>query len=319
MNFNNQENIFTKVRFPTWFGLGLLTLGLIGGVVLVITPQVFRSQASITNTPKDVTITNLTATSATVSWLTDQPASGFAEIGTTSSLGTVNKDDRDQSTPGNYKIHFVTLLNLSPQTSYYLKITSGANIFPLTNPLSFTTAANNLPSNYQPLIGTVVNQNNQPINEALLILNIEGAQTLSAVTKVSGNFILPLADLKSSDLSQNFQLTKTNAIIDVITAEKHSKILITLPYLDLLPAIIAGQDLDLRNQVVNSSEAVESSTYIQKFDLNSDGMVNSLDLAIIYKNFGDPQDKSTDLNTDGVVNQQDVDLFNAYLLQSASP
>ncbi|MDO8570027.1 MAG: fibronectin type III domain-containing protein [Candidatus Daviesbacteria bacterium] len=291
----------TGFKIPTLLGLGVLLIGLLGGVFLVSRNElaVFQTKATKFVEPQKITVTNLSGNSATIYWQTNEPSPGFIKAGqSSSSLDLIFNDDRDTGTPKPYKLHFVTLINLSPNTTYYYKIFSGTNSYP-NQPLSFKTSTDVPSSPNSPLIGQVVDENSQPVTEAFVNLSIPGSSDVTTITKVSGNFILPLTSL--ADLSSNPQ-----AVLTVFSGEKSSKINLILPFAkNSLPQIILGQDLDLSAQ-----ESTPSPTSTVKYDLNNDRMVNALDAGIVFNNFGKKgKNILGDLNKDEIVDQKDVDIL----------
>ncbi len=257
MNFSWLEQITNHIKIPTILALLLLTVGLVGGVYLSTQKEFLslKTQADVSTAPKNVAVGNLSDTSAVIFWQTDKPTSGFVQIGQTQNLGQNFQDDRDNKIPLQHNLHFVTLSNLSPATTYYYKITSGGESFPDNNSASFTTL-NSIPyQTYSPLVGRVLNSDLQPVQEALIVLEIPGAQPLNTITKLAGNYILPLSNLRSSDLLHVFTLGKggTTAKLRIFDNERSSEVKI---YLDsqgnqitstasaLMPIII-GKDLDL--------------------------------------------------------------------------
>jgi hypothetical protein len=84
----------------------------------------------------NVSITEVTNTSALISWSTDEPASGMVEYGTDLSYGR-------SRTSGIYAFsHSIRLDGLSPSTTYHFSVTSvdpSSNIAPPTADRSFTT------------------------------------------------------------------------------------------------------------------------------------------------------------------------------------
>lgn len=295
----------TGIKIPTLLGIGILLVGLFGGVFLVSQNQlvIFQTKAVKSVEPQKITLTNLSGNSASIYWQTSEESPGFIEAGTTPSLGLTFADVRDQGAPQPHKIHFVTLSNLAPNTVYYYKIVSGSTSYPTGKPSTFETPTAIKTTTTPPLIGQVVDTNLQPIDEALISLNIPGASNLTTVTKISGNFILPLTDLYNL-------VPNTSASLIVFNEEKSSKVNLKLPYPQTtLPQIILGQDIDL-----TLLESSPSSSTLVKYDLNKDGMVNALDAGMVFNDFGKKgKNISGDLNQDGVVDQKDVDLLNVPL------
>lgn len=303
----------SEFKFPTLIGLGVLFIGLVAGVALVAKPQLFTTQATPTAQPQNITVTNLFGTSASIYWQTDQETTGFIQVGTNPTPNQTFIDDRDTAAPKPHLLHFVTLTNLIPNTTYYYKIVSGATTFPAKNPLSFQTPANTTISTNQPLIGTVLSSDLTEVNEALVALKLENNILAATVTKLAGNFILPLT------IFPNFTATQSATLV-IFNQQTSSKVKLQLPSTSILPFITLGKDIDLTPKIASPAAQVN------KYDLNNDGAVNSLDLAIILKNTGplrseaskNPKEKRADLNGDGVVDQQDANFMNKVISQNFS-
>lgn len=299
-------DFLNKVKIPTVLGLAVLIGGIVTATLLVGQNQFLKSQAGTSSTPKDPLVTNLTSNSATIIWQTDQPSTGFATIGTTSSASdSTYKDERDSSTPQKHYLHSIKLTSLQPDTTYYFKINSGGTFTTSDNFIFKTPPPSENPS-LPPVIGSVITQNLTPIDEALVILKFPGSQTLSAITKLSGSFILPLSGIKDEALTSSFDLSDPKtAALTIYNNNQKSNVTITLPRsAPLSTPIILGQDQDL------SSSPTPTPNPLSKYDLNHDGTINSLDLALILKNINTKNpDLTADVNEDGVVDQKDVDAF----------
>ncbi|KKS14140.1 MAG: hypothetical protein UU67_C0007G0021 [Candidatus Daviesbacteria bacterium GW2011_GWB1_41_5] len=231
--------MLSKIKMPTLFGLVLLIIGLAAGVFFIKSPEllVFQSQALPEVTPQKITLANLAPASVSIFWQTVNQTSGFIRIGTSSTLDQTFRDVRDSFSLNPYGLHFVTLTNLSPGTTYFYKINSGGSLHPQGAPLTFRTPFEETVSSYQPVIGTVINDDLTPISEAFVTLEGQSG-LLAAVTKVSGNFILPLTSLGNAPVDIPLTLT-------VFDKEKSSRVIFKLPVTQNLPPITLGQDLDL--------------------------------------------------------------------------
>ncbi len=308
------------MRIPTLLALAML----LTAIILGVTVYSYRQEKINSNrqlfTPKNIEVVNVFENSATVAWETDNPTSGEVLFGI-SGLDQTSKDDRDLDNPQPHLIHFVTLKNLSPGTRYFFKVKSDNFLYP-KDLNQFNTASPQIDKNKTQdptpaLIGTVLEPSLKPIDEALVFLKVQGATRLASVTSVAGNFILPIKELRTSDLKQSFDLSK-KVVADLIIVRKEIssdfKISLPLKY-GLLPPLILGQSFDLSTYLATASgklQTKESSASASQnvYDLNGDGVINSLDASLVYQNFGKkPKNKNADFNKDGVVDQKDVDIF----------
>ena len=318
------------MKIPTLLGLSLLVI--IGGVgvitYLYINRQLFNSKNSLN--PKNIQVVNITDTSATIMWQTDQKTTGALQFSNSPVLDKEQNDDRDKLNLQPHLIHFVTLKNLTDQTSYFYKIKANDSTYPSSN-LNFKTAPKlvdeqpQLPNN-QSIQGTVLDNNLQPIDEALVFLKIKDASVLAVVTTTGGNFLIPLTILRTQDFTKPFIITpKLAANLEIVKGDQKSVVNLNLP-LDspALPPMLLGQDLNLIGYQASASAYLKvgssgipatASTILKtpplnKFDLNGDGKVNTIDLATLLANLGkNPKNPRADLNGDGVVDSKDFSLM----------
>lgn len=304
------KKFIDKFKIPTLLGLSIIFLGIISGLYLVLREQTFLSQATPNLTPQNVTLTNLTEDSITISWQTNLSATSFITYGQTSPGEQTALDDRDSPPGGGPKprlIHYVTLKKLLPKTSYQFKIISGKlasdvqrfeTASPLTNQTGFT-----------PVIGSVLDDN-IPLTNGIAYLFIPDTITQSSLVKEGGNFLIPLSKVRKNDLS-DYQPTEGTVAKLTISSDKGIANILFKLKADSIPLspIKLGQNIDLTTPE-QSPQPSPTNKDLDKYDLNDDGKINAADNAIVLQNFGkNPKDKKTDLNGDGVVNQKDLDLM----------
>lgn len=292
-----------KFKIPTLLGLSIIMIGIITGVILTLREQVFISQASPNAKAQNITLSNISETEITISWQTSTPATSFITFGQESPNETTVLDDRDTNPapdsagPKAHSIHYVTIKNLLPKTNYQYKIISGKISSEI---LKFTTATPpSEQTGFRPIIGSVLD-GNKPLDEGIVYLSIAGATTQSALIKSAGNYLIPISQIRKSDLSDSFSLSEDTTIkLTVVSDQGQANALFKLKTaVNSLPSINLGENLDLTTQDLNI------------YDLNSDRKINAADNAIVLDNFGkNPKDKKTDLNGDGVVDQKDLDLM----------
>jgi len=199
------QNSLLHKRIPTLFGLILLGVGFFAINYAVTHTTFFTTKASPSYSPEEIRVTNLTDTSFTLSYTTKDNVLGTLSYGTTPSNGKVALDDRDQlsGAPQPYLIHHITVKNLLPNTTYYYSINSSDKTF-LDGDKAFTSKTLNQisqnPSRQAPIVGTVTNPSGT-IDNTIVLLVTDGAQTLSTLVKPDGSFVMPLNALRTSDYS----------------------------------------------------------------------------------------------------------------------
>lgn len=308
-------HFFEKFKIPTILGLTLIFIGIGIGVFLVLKDQPLISKASPNLLPKDKPIfSNIEDSTGVVSWQTADSTSSFVNFGT-QSLDQTAKDDRDLQAPSTHTVHYVTLKNLLPQTSYQLKVVAGKNT---SNVFEFKTAApSTTQNNFGPVIGSVLDGNEQsstsykPLEEGIAYLSISNTIIQSSLIKNLGSFLIPLSQIRNTDLSDISPL-KEDTVAKLTIVAKDGQGAVAIFKLKTagttLPPIRLGQNLDLTAEI--EEEPLIPDQDLINFDLNGDGEINATDNAIILRNFGkNPQDKRADLDGNGEVNKDDLDLM----------
>lgn len=313
------KGILNRFKIPTVLGLAIIFFGIFVGVFLVARDQIFISRATPDLTPQDVTFSNLTSDSIVISWKTNSPTSSFINFGQQNPTEQTALDDQDQASPKPHSVHYVTLKNLLPKTSYQFKIISGktsSDIFrfetpnPLTNQTKFT-----------PIIGSVLD-GDIPLNEGLVYLSVPKAAVQSSLVK-AGNFLIPISQIRKTDLSALIDLSEeVVAKLTVYSPKGEASMLFKLKSTsDPLPSIKLGQNLDLTIPVQPIPEP-SALSQTDKYDLNADGKINAADNALISSCFGKrpsttlPEGKpciKADINGDFSINQKDLDLMSQKL------
>lgn len=317
-------DFLSKFKIPTILGLAVILVGLFSGLYLVLKEQIFLSQAAPDLTPQNITFTNFTDSSIVISWQTNSSTPSFITFGQNNPTEQTILDDRDTTNPKPHLTHYVTLKNLLPQTRYQFKIISGkltseVKSFDTTKPLANQTG-------FTPIIGSILD-GDSPLKDGIVYLSIQGAITQSALIKTNGNFLIPLSQLRKSDLTEIFPQTEDIiAKITIISDKEPASLLFKLKTnLSPLPPIKLGQNIDLT--IPEETPSPITPLDIDKYDLNKDGKINSTDYAIISSCFGkkgsfilsgDYLCVETDINADGKVDQKDLGLMSQKLTELGS-
>lgn len=241
-------------KIPTLLGLLLLILGIGGSIALVETATRLNTQASVSLEPAHVQISNITDTSVTITWTTSAPATGAITV-LQPKLFIQDERDIDGSLK-KYTSHSVSIHGLSPSTTYTLTILSGGSSYPKNSkPLKITTAPqlSSQAPNFEPAYGTIVDDNNQPINGALVYVTLENGQVLSTLSKPSGTWLLPLSFVRTEDLSTFIPIQERiteNILIRGESDFESSAITDTLND-SPVPTMTLGKTYDFRRQQAN--------------------------------------------------------------------
>ncbi len=249
-----------KNKIPTIFGIILLAIGLVIGVILVQNQQIFKSGASGDAAPKDVRITNVTDESFTVSWVTEKEAGGFIKWGENASLGKTLGGEETADT----LTHSVTVTSLKPLSNYFFKINSAGEDYDNNgSPWQIQTGPTLSKNPSTTLLsGSLIDENSQPLKDALIYISISGAQPLSTQTSITGAWVVPVSEIRTEKLDNIFVVSDTTPItifanfgpFGVSTAQsivKNSK---------PAPAMTLGKVHDFRNIENNSTGDVSEAS-----------------------------------------------------------
>ncbi len=249
-------------KIPTIIGILVLILGTAAGIILVATSKQFKLGASPDITPQDVRVTNITASSFTVSWITDKPTIGYVIYGTSSS--SINQNTPTPQTA--QSIHWMQVQSLNPGSQYFFKINSGGSDFD-NNGAPWTGSTGPQISQAQPaasmVSGSVEDQGGLPAVGVVVYVTIQGVSPLSAYTSSTGSWVIPLNTARTTDLTSYpnispdaslLQIFVQGGIAGVSTAQAYPK------GANPTPTIKLGQIYDFRSQTTSSSGENPSSS-----------------------------------------------------------
>lgn len=167
-----------------------------------------RSKANVTEEPKDVQITNLTDTFATISWITpDNKTIGYVKFGV-NNYDNVAFDKRDvDSSKGSYNIHYVELQGLKPRTTYKFKVVVGGKEY--DNPsFNFTTGFTiETLKTPLPIIGEVSDPTNDE-EEVIVFMYLKNGNDISAKNSTltsSKRYSFDLSIIRTEDNKSYFE------------------------------------------------------------------------------------------------------------------
>lgn len=248
-------------RFPTIIGIVLVLIFVIGFIFLFeqFIPKITKASLSIE--PASVAVSNITETSFTLTWTTAELTTGLLTVSNPKQKTVSAYDQRDATgTIGKYTTHSVTAINLSPQTSYTIAIHSNGKKFQggsLPQTVSTAPSIPVTPGRLEPAYGTILLPDNQPAVGALVYINLEGSQKLSALVKPSGSWLIPLNLARNLDL-QTYLLPgdRLNETISVIWNDQEIHALTDTLNDAPVPTMIMGKAYDFRKQQAQKPPAL---------------------------------------------------------------
>ena len=195
-------------RIPTLLALLILVVGLGSAVFITEFGSNVVSKATSSTPPVELRISNVTDSSATISWLTAEKTNGKVRFGVDNEFQTVS-DDREASGVSTTTLtHFVTLRNLTPSTEYEFSVLINGKEWD-NNGTSFTVRTNPIvagkPSSQPPAYGTVLLPSGEGAEGAIVYLNLENSGTLSTLTKSKGEWLIALSNARSLDGKTYYQ------------------------------------------------------------------------------------------------------------------
>jgi len=274
------RNRFWDKRIPTF--LGILFLAISIGITTFLVKQggLISTSAAPSYEPKDVRITNITDNSFTVSYFTKDPASGVINYGDTPNLGTSALDDKDQTleSVSNYRLHGVTVKNLTPTTKYYFSIISGKDTYTNNSSPFEIITGKTIEDTKEPisLTGKVVLPDQKPPNAAIVYLTANNAHVISSEVKRDGSFSIPLNTLRNSDLNSYYEIENDTVIKLLIYGDELSSNVLLSPAGGYsTPAITLSNDYDFiqtsQPQIINT----QTNTTFPSFESKNAGDIKS--------------------------------------------
>lgn len=278
-------------KIPTILGVILLLAGVAAGVFYINMRQIFRIGASTSNQPKDVRISNISDSGATISWTTDSQTADFLTWG--ESQNNISTIEQESVSNEKFYTHSINISGLSPSTQYFFKINSNANSYDNNGvPWEFTTGQSlGLSKNSTLVSGSVIDTSGQPVDRAIIYIVING-YLASTLTTSTGNFVYQLENVRDQDLQNYAQIDPTATVLEISVIagiDGVASVQIFPQSADPIPPIVLGKVYDLRNLTPNKGDQnpnadlslPENSTQESKFDVSGDAATTSATTVIL--------------------------------------
>lgn len=290
------RNDIWQKRIPTILGLLFITISVVLTSFLVKNTAVFKGRAAPSIVPQNLRITNISDTSFTVSYITEDTTIGSLSFGTETQMGNSSIDDRDQPEGiiKPYKVHYITVRDLKPNQKYFFEVISGQETF-LDNgkPFEVNTAQSIVnPPPQQPVSGKIISPTGDQITEAIVYLTTLNSQILSVLVKPDGSYILPLNSILNENLTFYVFLTENDKLQLMVSSPNfQSQILLLAKQTNPVPLITLSKDYDFTISL--SPTDIASNAASLKFPTLpvSKKASNNIEIQVPSKNegFSDPR------------------------------
>ncbi len=266
MNSKNgvhSTNHMQQRKIPTLVGLLLVAIAVMLFRFAFDRVSPYMSRASATQSPQNVTISNVTDTAFTVSWITQEKVTGAVIV---EGITTPFYDDRQLAPAAaskqreeSFLTHSVSIRNGKPDTAYKFRILSGGKIFTNNgNAYEIRTAPllSGTGTSLEPAYGQVTTPAGLPAEGSLVYLTMTNGQTLSTLVNTSGSWVIPLNLVRTQDLTRFIEPAERIDESIVIRSPEGEATAVTDSLNDNpVPAMTIGKTYDFRKiQASNTQE-----------------------------------------------------------------
>ncbi|HSA84109.1 MAG TPA: Ig-like domain-containing protein [Patescibacteria group bacterium] len=245
-------------RLPAFLGFFVFAFSLFTIGWLSTNTVLFGTKAATDATPKNVQISNISDTSFTVSYLTDDASVGSLQYGKTNEIKQVVLDDEEKT------VHSLTVTGLTPATEYQFSILSDSQIY-LNNGRDYSVKT--APSLQKPqttalLRGKIILDNGSPPPAARVSLSTSNSQLLSTITKTDGTYEINLGAVRNTTLT-SFLTFSDNSVFQMEVMDQEARSTVSLRYdqIEQVPLITLSKNYDflIGNQPLSPSPIASAS------------------------------------------------------------
>lgn len=213
-----------KINFSRYlFFIVIILFGIIATVYLTQQPQNLQKKAAESTNPSNITSANITDRAFTILWTTSKPTTGMITITQENGKSVTAYDIRNKKKKQlqKFNVHLIQVKGLKPDTDYTVSILQDDS----TNQNSFTVRTGKRIKRLNPshVIDLPIPDYNKKSDELALLVTASNGSNQSnpiAVMVKNKQVFFDLGNLRSSDLSNTFQITKnTKIILRFVTAE----------------------------------------------------------------------------------------------------
>lgn len=268
MNYTDFYTKRSEIKIPTLFSLFFI------GLTVFFITQFFFNTANFSKASKKevsrVEVTNIFPNQVTIFWQTDEKKTSWVIYGTSADkLDETASDIKDLTKAKKpYLGHYAILQDLRNNSRYFFKLVVDKKLVEKDDgsPFSFTTLDNKIEiNNLKPVYGKVNNQKGQPIENAIVLLFVNDAYSLSTLSKNSGEWLIPLNYVINKKTQQLKTVSKDETVRLQVLDEDGKSSNVTARLSNLSPlneTITIGKNYDLlqRSDVLSSTSKDAAQT-----------------------------------------------------------
>lgn len=204
-------------RIPTTLAFIVLLIGIFVTSFLVQTGVIFVGRASPDKTPQNISTSNITDRSFTVTFTTEEKTLAGIVFEEDGKPTFVVYDDRNKKSgqQAEFFSHYITVSDLSPKTLYSFSIISDGKTY-LNADESFQVTTGNtlleIPPKQNPISGRILLPDGAIGQDSIIEIEVTGAQIFTAITRDDGSFIIPTNSLREISLDKYFVLNADQEI-----------------------------------------------------------------------------------------------------------
>jgi hypothetical protein len=270
-------------KIPTFLGLVVLLVGLVGGIVMLNSRQQIVIKAAASPTPQNVALSNLTDKSFTVSWTTSVPATGFIKLTGAGKQERTILDDRDKDKESQNKqtVHYVTVDSLVSSDDYKFVLGGDSSQFDQNGlPFSAKTvpALSSAPQS-DIASGVILAGNSQAAEGIIVYVQLPNGQLASALSGSGGRWAVPLSVVRTEagDSWLNYDLSATVYAVKADGGPEGTANAILTTAIDKpVPPIKLGNSYDFRKGKEPVSSVITTQSVSSDTPVSSQGGVESL-------------------------------------------
>ncbi|OGH14671.1 MAG: hypothetical protein A2689_02825, partial [Candidatus Levybacteria bacterium RIFCSPHIGHO2_01_FULL_38_96] len=244
-----RKGLWSK-RIPTFFAFLLLFISIWVTSFLIQKGVIFVGRATPEKSPREVLISNITDSSFTVTFQTLAKTVAAVSIEEKNNPQFVVFDDRNKRTDEQkpFYSHYITVSDLKPKTIYELSILSDGEIY-LNGEKKYIVTTGPLitgaPPVQNPIVGKVLLPDGSAASDTIVVIAIEGAQSISSLTKDDGTYIIPTNSIKKTILDDYLTIDGNQEIqLKIIRGDMRASVKSLFKDSELIPPLTLQKNYD---------------------------------------------------------------------------